>query len=185
MPFQVSGGPDWVGSDGFDIEAKGANPKATQEQFRQMIQTLLADRFQLKFHFAAKEMPVYALVAAGDRPKLAEAKDDSPEVSMRNGRGVMTGVKATMPMFALALSRPLQRKVIDETGLKGAYNFTLQFVPDENQTRPGDDGAAPSTSIDGPSLFTALREQLGLSLKPSKGPVEVLVIDRAEKPTPN
>src|SRR5579864_738864 len=170
MPFQVSGGPDWVESDGFDIEAKAANPKASQEQFRQMIQTLLADRFQLKFHFATKEMPIYALVVARNGSKLVEAKDDTPEVSMRNGRGEMTGVKATMAMFASALSRPLQRKVVDETGLTGAYTFKLQFVPDEKPARPSDDGAAPS--LDGASLFTALREQLGLTLKPAKGPVE-------------
>jgi bla regulator protein BlaR1 len=183
MPFQVSGGPNWVNSDGFDIEAKAANSKATQEQFRRMIQTLLADRFQLKFHFATKELPVYALVVAKNGPKLVEVKDDNPEVAMRNGRGEMTGVKATMPMFAVALSRPLQRKVVDETGLKGAYAFKLQFVPDENPAHPGDDGAVQVH--DGPSLFTALGEQLGLNLKPSKGPVEVFVIDHAEKPTPN
>jgi bla regulator protein blaR1 len=184
MPYQVSGGPDWVGSDGFDIEAKAANPKATPEQFRQMVQTLLADRFQLKVHFATKEMPIYALVLAGNGSKLVEAKDDTTEVTMRNGRGEMTGVKATMAMFAASLTRPLRRRVVDETGLKGAYTFKLQFVPDENPVRPGQDGAAPSTT-DGPSLFTALREQLGLTLKATKGPVEVLVIDHAEKPTPN
>jgi uncharacterized protein (TIGR03435 family) len=183
MPFQVSGGPGWVESDGFDIEAKAANPKASQEQFRQMVQTLLTDRFQLKFHFATKEMPVYALRIAKNGSKLVEAKDDTPEASMRNGRGEMTGEKANMAMFASALSRPLQRKVVDETGLSGAYNFKLKFVPDENPLRPTEDGAAPS--IDGSSIFTALREQLGLTLKPAKGPVEVLVIDHAEKPAPN
>jgi len=182
MPFQVTGGPDWVESAGFDIEAKAANPKASQEQFRQMIQTLLADRFQLKFHFASKEVPVYALVVARNGSKLVEAKDDSADVSMRNGRGEMTGVN-TMAMFASALSRPLQRKVVDETGLTGAYTFKLQFVPDEKPARPSDDGAAPS--LDGASLFTALREQLGLTLKPAKGPVEVLVIDHADKPSVN
>jgi bla regulator protein blaR1 len=183
MPFQVSGGPDWVESAGFDIEAKAANPKATQEQFRQMIQTLLADRFHLKFHYATKKMPIYMLEVARRGPKLVEAKDDSDEVTMRNGRGVMAAVKATMPMFAGALSRPLQMKVVDQTGLKGAYTFELHFTPDENPTRPNNDAAAPS--IDGPSLFTALREQLGLTLKPGKGPVQLLVIDHAEKPAPN
>ncbi|HLJ51447.1 MAG TPA: M56 and DUF3738 domain-containing protein [Bryobacteraceae bacterium] len=183
MPFQVSGGPDWVGSAGFDIEAKAANPKCTPEQFRQMIQTLLADRFQLKSHFATKEMPVYALVVSRNGSKLVEAKDDGSGVSMRNGRGEMTGVNATMAMFASALSRPLRRKVVDETGLNGAYTFKLQFVPDQNSAQPVDDSDA--SLIDSPSLFTALREQLGLTLKPAKGPVEVLVIDHAEKPAPN
>jgi uncharacterized protein (TIGR03435 family) len=183
MPFQVSGGPDWVASDGFDIEAKAGNPKATQEQFRQMVQTLLADRFQVKAHFSTKEMPIYALAVARNGPKLIASKDDSSEVSMRNGRGEMTGVNATMAMFALALSRPLQRKVVDETGIKGAYSFKLQFVPEQNPARPGEDGAAPE--LNGSSVFTALQEQLGLTLKATKGPVEVLVIDHAEKPTPN
>jgi bla regulator protein BlaR1 len=183
MPFQFSGGPNWVGSDGFDIEAKAANPKATQEQFRQMIQTLLEDRFQLKVHFTTKELPVYALVVDKNGSKLTKAKDDNAEVSMRNGRGEMTGVKATMAMFASSLSRPLQRKVVDETGLTGIYNFKLQYVPDENLAKLSGDDALPP--IDGSSLFTALREQLGLTLKSTKGPVEVLVIDHAEKPAAN
>ena len=184
MPDQILGGPKWLESDGFDIDAKGADPGVTQAQFRHMIQSLLADRFQLKVHRSTKELPVYALVLAKNGPKLAEAKDDDPEVSMRiEGPGQMTGVKATMSMFASALSRPLQRQVIDETGLKGAYNFKLQFVPDRNPSKPGEDGVIPTG--DGPSIFTALQEQLGLNLKTSKGPVEVLVIDHAEKPTPN
>ena len=87
MPFQVSGGPSWVESDGFDIEAKAADPKATQEQFRRMIQTLLADRFQLKFHRTTRELPVYALVQAKNGTKLVEARDDNPEVTMRKMAG--------------------------------------------------------------------------------------------------
>ena len=184
MPYQVSGGPNWLESDGFDIEAKAANPKATQAQFRQMIQRLLADRFQLKVHMGAAELPVYALVAAKGGARLVEAKNDNAEVSMNiDGPGHMTGVKATMPMLANTLTRPLQRKVVDETGLAGAYNFELRFLPDRKPPRPGDDAAPPTG--DGPSLFTALQEQLGLSLKAGKGPVEVLVIDHAERPSEN
>ena len=171
-------------SDGFDIDAKAAEPKATQAQFRQMIQSLLADRFQLKVHRSTKELSIYALVLAKNGPKLVEAKNDDPEVSMRiEGPGQMTGVKATMAMLATTLSRPLQRKVVDETGLKGDYNFKLQFVPEQNTSKPGDDGAIPPN--DGPSIFTALQEQLGLNLKATKGSVDVLVIDHAEKPIPN
>ena len=144
----------------------------------------MADRFQLKVHRSTKEISIYALVLAKNGPKLTEAKDDDPEVSMRiEGPGQMTGVKATMSMFASTLSRPLQRHVIDETGIKGAYNFKLQFVPDQNPSKPGEDGVIPTD--DGPSIFTALQEQLGLNLKATKGPVEVLVIDHAEKPAPN
>ena len=184
MPDQISGGPNWLETDGFDIDAKGADSKATQEQFRQMIQSLLNDRFQLRVHRSTKELSIYALVLAKNGPKLVEAKGDDPEVSMRIERpGQMTGVKATMAMLATALSRPLQRKVVDETGLKGAYNFKLQFVPDRNASKPGDDGVIPPN--DGPSIFKALQEELGLNLKATKGPVDVLVIDHAEKPIPN
>ncbi len=184
MPDQISGGPGWLESDGFDIDAKAANPKATPQQFRQMIQNLLADRFQLKVHRGKKDLPIYALVLAKNGPKLTEAKDDDPAVSMRiEGPGRMTGVKATMPMLASALSRPLQHRVIDETGLKGVYSFKLQFVPDPNPAKPGADDGIPAN--DGPSLFAALPEQLGLNLKATKGPVEVLVIDHAGKPVPN
>lgn len=102
------------------------------------------------------------------------------EVSMRTeARGQMVGVKATMPMLASALSRPLQRKVIDETGLTGAYTFKLQFAADP---KPGAEDAVPS---DRPSLFVALPEQLGLNLKATKGSVDVFVIDHVEKPIPN
>ena len=184
MPYQVSGGPDWLESDGVDIEAKAANPKATQAQFREMVRKLLASRFQLKVHSATKELPVYELVVAKTGAKLVQAKEDNSEVSMRiDGPGQMTGAKATMAMLATTLSRPLQRKVVDETGLGGAYNFKLHFLPDRKPARPGDDVAPPNG--DGPSLFSALQEQLGLSLKAGKGPVDVLVIDRAEKPSEN
>jgi bla regulator protein blaR1 len=184
MPDQISGGPGWLESDGFDIDARGADANATQAQFRQMIQRLLSDRFQLKVHRSTKELPIYALVLAKSGPKLTEAKDDGPEVSMRTeARGQMTGVKATMSMFASALSRPLQRKVVDETGLKGAYTFKFQFAPDPKPSQPGaEDGTSDN---DGPSIFTALHEQLGLSLKVTKGPVDVLMIDHVEKQIPN
>ena len=173
MPFQVTGGPDWVGSEGFDIQAKAENPKATPEQFREMLQRLLVERFHLQYHLATKELPIYTLVVAKSGSKLVEAKAEGLDVGMRNeGRGRLVGVKATMPMLAGSLTRVLQRKVVDETGLKGGYSFTLQFAPDENAT-------------DMPSIFTALEEQLGLALKGGRGPVEVFVIDGAERPLAN
>jgi len=183
MPDQISGGPNWFESDGFDIDAKGTDPNASQGQFRKMVQSLLADRFQLKVHRSTRELSIYALMPAKNGPKLVEAKDDDAEVSMRiEGPGEMTGVKATMSMFASTLSRPLRRKVIDATGLKGNYTFRLQFVPDQNPLKPGAEGAPAN---EGPSIFTALQEQLGLTLKATKGPVDVLVIDHGEKPVPN
>lgn len=183
MPFQLVGGPSWMASDGFDIEAKAADPNASPEQFRELIRTMLADRFHLKVHSETKELRVYELVVAKNGTSLVEDKADRPEVSMRNGRGEMTGVKATMSMFAGALTRLVQRKVVDATGLKGSYSFQLRFQPEETpQFR--DDGLAP-TDIDSPSLFTALQEQLGLTLRSSRGPVEVLVVDGAQRPSEN
>ena len=174
MPYQLSGGPDWVGSDGFDVDAKAADPHATPAQFREMVQTLLVERFHLQCHMTTKEMPIYTLLVAKNGPKLREAKkqEDAPD-GVRNNRGTMTGVKATMAMFATALTRPLQRGVVDETGLKGTYTFEVKFDPEENP------------ASDNPPLLDAVREQLGLVLKPSRGPVPVLVIDGAERPAAN
>jgi len=181
MPEEISGGPAWAESDGFDIDAKGAGPKVLPSEFRQMIQTLLAERFHLKMHREQRELTVYVLVQATNRAKLVEATDRSPDASLRiEGPGVITGV-ATMPALATVLMRPLQRKVIDETGLQGAYNVKLRFAL-EKPTAPGADPPPPS---DGPSIFAALKDQLGLSLKTAKRPVEVLVIDSVDRPTPN
>jgi uncharacterized protein (TIGR03435 family) len=181
MPEQIAGGPAWLKSDGFDIQAKAADPNVTPAQFRQSIQSLLTERFHLAVHRETRELPVYALVQAKNGAKLVEARDDTSEVSLRiEGPGQIKGVKATMPMLANTLIRPLRRKVIDETGLKGSYSFQLQFVPEPKAGRP--DSAA---EVDGPSIFTALQEQLGLMLKAGKGPVDVVVVDRAEKPTAN
>jgi uncharacterized protein (TIGR03435 family) len=184
MPDQISGGPSWFDSDGFDIEARGADPNATQAQFRQMVQALLADRFQLRVHTQMEERPVYLLTPAKNGAKIREANDDTSEVSMRiEGPGRMTAVKATMPMFASALSKPLGGRVIDETGLKGAYSFRFQFTPEKNPAKAGADDRFLAS--DAPSIFTALEDQLGLSLKAGRRPVEILVIDHAAKPAPN
>jgi len=183
MPFQVSGGPDWVGSDGFDIEAKPADPNAPKEQIRQMAQKLLADRFRLKVHTETRELPVYALVVGKHGTKLLEDRSESPEVGMSNLRGEMRAAKASMPMFAGSLSRALQRQVVDQTGLKGAYSFTLRFLPDQKLAGQEEEGARANS--EGASLFTALQEQLGLKLESTKGPVEILVIDRVERPSGN
>jgi bla regulator protein BlaR1 len=181
MPPQVSGGPDWVGSAGFDIEAKPADAKIDMAQFRQMIKTLLAERFQLKFHMETKQLPVYELLVGKRGVKLTEDKSESLEVGMRNLRGELQGDKATMPMLAGSLTRVLQRQVVDKTGLNGAYTFRLQFLPDQKLPGP-DEGVAIPTN-DGASIFTALQEQLGLNLRATKGPVEMLVIDQAERPS--
>ena len=183
MPYQLTGGPKWLASDGFDIQAKAANPNATPAEFRQMVQALLRDRFAFACHRETRELPIYELVAAKGGAKLPADTSDNPEVTMRNGRSEMTAVKATMDMLAGALTRPLQRKVVNRTGLTGVYTFKLQFAPDAPAPNRDADDAAPLE--ENPALATALREQLGLTLRASHGPVEVLVIDRAEKPARN
>jgi uncharacterized protein (TIGR03435 family) len=181
MPFQVFGGPDWVDSSGFDIDAKAADPRTTQAEFREMMQGLLADRFHLHLHRETRSLPVYALVVSKGGSKLAPAGSDDPDVGVRvEGPGKMTGVRATMTMFATALSRPLRSQVIDRTGLQGSYSFTLRFAPDQVSAQSNDVALA-----DGPSIFAAIQEQLGLRLETAKGPVEVLVIDAIQKPSEN
>ncbi len=174
---------------------------AFMEQQRLRLQALLADRFQLQFHRSTKELPVYALVIAKNGPKLQEVKDTdgSPTPGgpkgrgMRMGRGELTSQGTPMQFFVQALSQQLGRTVIDKTGLKGIYNFKLTWTPDPGQGGGmfrGPDGgpppdAAPPPDTQGPSIFTALQEQLGLKLEAQKGPVEILMIDRIEKPTEN
>jgi uncharacterized protein (TIGR03435 family) len=169
---QVTGGPGWIDTEPFDISAKADAP-ANDDQLHQMVQALLADRFQLKFHRETKEQPVYTLVLAKSGPKLKEVKTVGRGVGI-GMRGRLNGNGADMETLASVLSTRLGRSVVDRTGLKGFYDFVVTWTPDEVQ---------PDTP--GPSLFTALQEQLGLKLESSKGPVEILVIDHVEKPTEN
>lgn len=169
---QVAGGPAWVTSEPFDVTAKG-DEHASYDQLGKMVQALLADRFQLKFHCEMREQPIYALVLGKNGSKLHDAEKAGRGVGIgANGRLNANGTD--MATFASALSGKLGRSVVDRTGLKGFYDFLLTWTPDEAQAD------AP-----GPSLFTAIQEQLGLKLESTKGPVEVLVIDRAERPSEN
>jgi uncharacterized protein (TIGR03435 family) len=169
---QVAGGPAWFESEPFDVTAK-ADEHASYDQLRTMVQSLLADRFQLKFHRETKEQPIYALVVAKNGPKFQEVKAAGRGVGI-GGQGRLNANGADMATFASALSGKLGRSVVDRTGLKGFYDFLLTWTPDEAQA-----------DTPGPSLFTAIQEQLGLKLESTKGPVEVLVVDRAERPSEN
>lgn len=166
-------GPAWLNSDRYDIVAK-TSPQATQADLRIMLQSLLAERFKLATHREAKELPVYALVAAKGGPKLRASVGDQhlPVIFAPPAR--LIGQGSTMEALALALSRPAGRKVLDETGITGTFDFSLSYSVDEAATDAG------------PSIFTALQEQLGLRLEPQKSLVEVLVVDHAERiPTAN
>ena len=174
-------GPDWLTTERFDIQATFP-ADASPQQVRQMTQTLLADRFKLALHNESRQMPIYVLVAGKGGPKIHAVADGQSRTSGRPGR--LEATKITMQKLADLLARMVGQQVVDETGMKGVFDFTLEWSPDETQkaTAP-DEVAAPAS---GPSIFAALREQLGLNLEGRKGPVEILVVDHVEKaPTEN
>jgi len=189
--FQIVGGPSWLGSDRYDITAKPEGA-ATSDQVKVMMQALLKDRFQLQFHRETKELPTYALVVAKGGPKVHASEEvsgsDKPKGMRRQmmGRGQFTLEGAPMSAFAEQLARVLGRSVIDKTGLTGNYDVKLEYTPDDTgmMKGPREDAPAPADAS-GISIFTALQDQLGLKLESTKGPVEILVIDRAEKPSEN
>lgn len=211
QPYQISGGQPWIASARYDVSAKPEN-KPKEGELQLMLQAMLADRFQLVVHLETKELPVYALVLARKDgklgPNLTEAKEgvcatpDPTQPPRRPEPGQapvrycgqqmmsprsLTAVAAPLSGIIPMLARMLGRTVIDKTGLTGKYDISVEWAPDESQTAmlpPDAPRPAPSDAA-GPSIFTALQEQLGLKLESQKGPVEMLVIDRAEKPTEN
>jgi uncharacterized protein (TIGR03435 family) len=190
-PFQVIGGPGWIDIDGFDIDARppmdSANPadpatlSREQRKVGERLRSLLADRFGLTIHRESREQPLYILVAANRGPKLKESAEGKNFV--RTGRGSITGQSVDLRMLVLNLSNVLDRQVIDKTGLTGSYDFELKWAPDIGSSGPG--GPLPPSDTHGPSLFTALSDQLGLKLESTKGPVPVWVIDGVQKPSLN
>jgi uncharacterized protein (TIGR03435 family) len=195
---QLSGGPDWLDSDRFDIAAK-ADGDPSPAQFFAMLQTLLADRFKLTLHHEARIMPVYALLLArsdgrhGPRLQPSDAKcgtaasnyfpvvpDPSappPCGDFRMSPRSLVARGMRMPRLATLLAPPVGRIVVDATALNEAFDIELDWTPD--QVQESDNRQAN----DAPSLFTALQEQLGLKLESTRGPVDVLVVDHAERPT--
>jgi uncharacterized protein (TIGR03435 family) len=187
--YQVSGGPDWAAGSGasfiYDIAAKAeGEARPTMDQVREMLQTLLAERFQLKLHREMKEVPVYVLVVGKSGSKMKEsAADAQPGMRFRSGSSQdMTVSKGSIEQLTARLSASTGRPVLDMTGLKGAYDYKLEWTNE----RASEHGSADvATDAGGPSIFTAIQEQLGLRLESRKGPIEILVIDRAEKPSEN
>jgi uncharacterized protein (TIGR03435 family) len=171
-------GPDWIRSKQFlyNIEAKAA-PGTSREEFQSMLQTLLTERFKLVTHRDQKAMSYYALVPAKSGPKMKPVENLPTNFQGITHGGHIDSI-LPMPMLAYLLSRfETERPIIDKTNLTGLYPIKLDWAlkPAENSTDP-----------QGPSLFTALSEQLGLKLEPTKGPVEILVVDSADKsPTQN
>jgi len=190
-PDQIVGGPQWMKDDRFEISAE---PEGTgqpnDKQWRAALAKLLVDRFNLTFHRDKKELSVYALTVLKTGAKLTKNETDVnglPGLFFR-GLGVFPVRNATMGDFAGTMQAVvLDRPVIDQTNLQGRYDFTLLWTPDETQFG-GRGGQAPPAADPAnapPGLFTAIQEQLGLKLEAAKAPVEVLVIDKLEKPTAN
>jgi len=181
--FQIAGGPEWMTSARFDVTAKAESPTATRQEMVAMLRTLLTQRFKLAIRREMKELPVYELVVDSGGLKLA-ASAETTKLMLDGGNGRARGTKVTMDVFGQFLSMQVGRTVIDRTGVTGAYDLTLTWVPDTNPVQSSSDNPrAPDTS--GPSIFTAVQEQLGLKLVSRRGPVPSIVIEHAERPTEN
>lgn len=208
--YQIVGDPRWMSiiADGYtsryDIQAKG-DSSATEAQVREMVKALLTERFQLKLHGETRELPVYQLVPARSGIKLQTARDNGRPAGSGGVafmvKGWIEGTNVAMPSLIHAVSQMLDRPVIDKTGFTGAFDFKLTFSPGPEPAEDSgaiSDGGCPASfaafrekrgmkpeAASCPSVFTAIQEQLGLKLDPRKSPVEVLVIDHVQRPTPN
>ena len=196
--FEVTGGPGWIDSDRYNVEAKSETHAAGNQEFvslqRRRLQTLLRDRFHLAIHREAKELPIYELTVAKGGPKLqpatcmqrvtgntaiAAGKTGSDYCGGAGlGKGRIQGAGVSMAFLSDILSGRLSRTVVDKTGMNGDFQIQLTYTSET----PSPDAAAADL---GPDLFAALQEQLGLKLESAKGAVQVLVIDHVEKPSEN
>jgi uncharacterized protein (TIGR03435 family) len=205
--FRMIGGPGWMDSDRFDIEAT-AGTSVGFDQVRAMERTLLEERFHLKTHIETRELPIYVLSVArrdgklGDQIKTSGAECQpmkppagappppppppgptaagTPQCPSMLAPGYVSGRKITIARLVTVLWLFVGRQIVDKTNLAGDFDLDLRWLPDQ---APPNDVRAPTTDATAPSLFTAIQEQLGLKLESSRGPVEVLVIDGVEKPT--
>jgi len=212
---EVVGGPPWIDSDRFDIIAQApagavlTSPDGFPGPLFAMIRAMLAERFRLVLHEEQRERPIYTLsLVNGDGrlgPRLTPSTIDCaavmkdmaagrwaqplpsgrPPCAMGGPPGQFASDGLEIANLASALSSLVGRPVIDRTGLTGAFDWNVEFAPESAVPNPNDDPAPSSQPSDRPSIFTALREQLGLKLQPGRGPVSVLVVDRVEPPTPN
>ena len=204
----ISGAPSWADSARYDIDAKVAGPdvdtlkKLSPEQRRSMLQPMLEERFKLVVHKETKQLPVYDLVVAKGGSKLKEATPGDTYANgikgpdgvarggmMRVGPGQLAAQGVPISSMVNMLSQQLHHTVIDKTGLTGKYDLELNWTPDPG-SEPMFKGADssqhdPAPDSSGPSIFTAIQEQLGLKLQSAKGPVETLVIDHVEMPSEN
>jgi uncharacterized protein (TIGR03435 family) len=185
---QISGAPPWYSSELFDIQAQpNGDGQPNYRQWQLMMQKLLADRFKLTFHWTKQNLAAYELTVANGGPKLTPSADDPtgfPGIGARLGSVVARN--ASMADFAWIMQGGVDRPVLDQTGLQGKYDFTLNWTPDEFQfSQHGITPPPPVPDNAPPDLYTAIREQLGLRFEAAKAPIPVLVIDHVEEPSPN
>jgi uncharacterized protein (TIGR03435 family) len=191
QPFEISGEPDWINSERYDIEAKAGPSRSRQEIIGPLLQALIEDRFKLKVHGETKDSPVYFLTVAKGGPKLKAGSCITRDPNAPNmpgqrqsafcgffgmGDNSLQATSTTAEVLARELSGILERRVLDRTGYTGEFDVRLKWSADLN--------AAPTTDS-GPSIFTAIEEQLGLKLESGRAPIDVLVIDHVEHPSEN
>jgi uncharacterized protein (TIGR03435 family) len=192
-PKQVTGGPAWMESEKYDMAGKPDAPgQPSVDQMKMMIQKLLADRFQLKFHFEKRDLPAYAVMITKTGAKIIKSQDDPKGYPGWSFRRTAAGTALTfrnspMSQVSAILQNFLDKPVVDESGLSERYDFTVTFTLDPAQmTRLG---GAPTPAAENPDaapdVFTAFQQQLGLKLEATKAPVDVMVIDKVEKPSEN
>ena len=211
--FHVIGGPDWMRSKRWDVSAKAA--ALAPDEARQLVRRLVEDRFALKAHREMRELPIYNLVLAraggtlgpkiqpstldcmpfltGSRPMQDSPRDPNHRFGLCSEggsftpSGLLTPRLNGQPLTGLIqhLQEALERQVIDRTGLKGNYDIELSYLDESLADRSSPRDVSKGTSTKGPSLFTALQEQLGMKLESARGPVDVLVIDSVSEPTTN
>jgi bla regulator protein blaR1 len=218
--FQLVGGPAWMNSDRFDINAVSEDvplqptPPGVPNRMQLLVRSLLKERFALVTHKETRELPLSYLVLAREDGKLGERLrpstvdcralmaargrgagppeppkfDEVPQCGMRGGLGKIMAGSIAMANFATMLGSMLNRPVYDRTNLTGNFDIQLDYTPDQMPQIPPGVTLPPGLTLpspDGPSLNTALHEQLGLKLEATRGPVEVLVVDSLEQPMPD
>jgi uncharacterized protein (TIGR03435 family) len=190
-PAQIGDGQEWMKVEKYDVVIEPDLPgRPSTAQMRSIMQKLLADRFKLAFHHAQRDLPVYRLVPAKGGPKITPATSEhratnTATVGFRPG--AMQVGNATMNEFVSLMQRYIRmdRPIVDHTGIAGKYDFKLEWTPDISQGDVSSPVALQDGQGEAPSLFTAIQEQLGLKMEAAKEPADVLVIDRAEKPSDN
>lgn len=192
-PEQIVGAPKWVDSERIDIEGVSDTPGTPDvKQLKTMLQKLMVDRLQLKFHWEKRDLPAYALVVGKNGAAISQSKDSPHGLQAFyikvNGTGSRTLTAKNVEVGELAhmlQSNVVDRPVVDETGMKGEYDFVLTWMPDDTQMSQGGTAAGSDGGTDAPGIFTAMQEQLGLKLRAEKTPVPVMVVDRLEQPSAN